>query len=61
MLPGGADAVVRVERARRQNGEVTIEAAARAGEDVRRAGEDLGLGEARWVEGTAPMAAGEGR
>jgi molybdopterin molybdotransferase len=45
MLPGGADAVVRVERATRRDGEVTIEATARAGQDVRRAGEDLRAGE----------------
>jgi len=52
MLPGGADAVVRVERATRRNGEVTVEAAARAGEDVRRAGEDLGPGEVALARGT---------
>jgi molybdopterin molybdotransferase len=52
MLPGGADAVIRVERAKRQNGAVTVEAAARAGEDVRRAGEDLGLGEVALARGT---------
>jgi molybdopterin molybdotransferase len=52
MLPGGADAVVRVERAARRNGTVTIEAAARAGQDVRRAGEDIGLGEVALERGT---------
>jgi molybdopterin molybdotransferase len=53
LLPGGADAVVRLERAMRRDGEVTIEAPARAGEDVRRAGEDLGLGEVALTRGTA--------
>jgi molybdopterin molybdotransferase len=52
MLPGGADAVVRVERAARRDGTVMIEAATRAGEDVRQAGEDLGLGEVALKRGT---------
>jgi molybdopterin molybdotransferase len=52
MLPAGADAVVRVERASRRNGEVTIEAAAAAGQDVRRAGEDLAAGELAVGSGT---------
>jgi molybdopterin molybdotransferase len=52
MLPGGADAVVRVERTSRSNGEVTVEAAARAGQDVRRAGEDLARGDVALEWGT---------
>ncbi|HET9163430.1 MAG TPA: gephyrin-like molybdotransferase Glp [Solirubrobacterales bacterium] len=52
MLPGGADAVVRAERASRRNGEVTIEASARAGQDIRLAGEDLAPGAIAIERGT---------
>jgi molybdopterin molybdotransferase len=52
MLPGGADAVVRAERASRRNGEVTIEASVRLGEDIRRAGEDLAAGQFAIERGT---------
>lgn len=52
MLPDGADAVVRVEHARCRNGEVTIEASAQVGQDVRRAGEDLAGGEVALARGT---------
>lgn len=52
MLPGGADAVVRAERASRRNGEVALEAAAQIGQDVRRAGEDLATGEVALERGT---------
>jgi len=52
MLPAGADAVVRAERTSRRNGEVTIAAAARSGQDVRRAGEDLAPGEIAIERGT---------
>jgi molybdopterin molybdotransferase len=52
VLPGGADAVIRAERASRSNGEVTIEASARVGQDIRRAGEDLAAGETAIERGT---------
>lgn len=44
-LPGGADAVVRVEHAQQHNGQVVLRAAARRGEDVREAGEDVRSGQ----------------
>jgi molybdopterin molybdotransferase len=41
MLPAGADAVVRAEDARREDGRVLVETAAAPGSNVRRAGEDI--------------------
>jgi molybdopterin molybdotransferase len=52
MLPGGADAVVRLERASRRNGEVAIETSAQPGQDIRRAGEDLAPGQVAIERGT---------
>ncbi|WP_242396035.1 molybdopterin molybdotransferase MoeA [Anaeromyxobacter oryzisoli] len=43
-LPEGADAVVREEAARERDGRVELPGAARAGENVRRAGEDVAAG-----------------
>jgi molybdopterin molybdotransferase len=45
VLPAGADAVVRVEATRREGDRVLVEGAVAAGRDVRRAGEDIGVGE----------------
>jgi molybdopterin molybdotransferase len=45
VLPDGADAVVRVEDTRRRDGHVEVLAAAKAGQDVRGAGEDIRAGE----------------
>lgn len=45
MLPEGADAVLRVERAEAVDGRVTCTAAVEPETDVRRAGEDVGAGE----------------
>lgn len=44
-LPEGADAVVRLEDARREGGRVAVLAAARRGQDIRCAGEDVQTGE----------------
>ncbi len=44
MLPAGADAVVRLERARREGERVLVEEPVVAGADVRRAGEDVAAG-----------------
>jgi len=44
MIPAGADAVVRVERTRRENGVVHVLAPVAAGAEVRRAGEDVRAG-----------------
>jgi molybdopterin molybdotransferase len=44
-MPAGADAVVRVEDARTEDGRVLFEAEVAAGHDVRRAGEDIRPGE----------------
>lgn len=46
VLPGGADAVVRVEAAGVEDGRVLVEEAVEAGRDVRRAGEDVRPGKA---------------
>jgi molybdopterin molybdotransferase len=43
-IPAGADAVIMQERATREAGDVTFEAAPRAGENIRRAGEDVAAG-----------------
>lgn len=43
-LPDGADAVVREEATREEGGDVLFTAAARPGENVRRAGEDVAAG-----------------
>ncbi|HEY0391566.1 MAG TPA: gephyrin-like molybdotransferase Glp [Solirubrobacterales bacterium] len=53
MLPEGADAVVRVEATRRQDGHVLVEAGVRPGSDVRRTGEDVAAGETVVGRGTA--------
>jgi molybdopterin molybdotransferase len=44
VLPAGADAVVRVEETRREEGRVLVEAELEPGSDVRRAGEDIAAG-----------------
>jgi molybdopterin molybdotransferase len=46
MLPEGADAVVRVEDTSSSDGAVDVLVAVEAGRDIRRAGEDIGRGEA---------------
>jgi len=46
MVPGGADAVVRVEDTEGRDGTVAIQAAVAAGNSIRRAGEDIGAGDA---------------
>jgi molybdopterin molybdotransferase len=45
MLPGGADAVVRVEDTERDGGRVLVRAAVAPGANLRRAGEDIGAGD----------------
>ncbi|MFN8217390.1 MAG: gephyrin-like molybdotransferase Glp [Solirubrobacterales bacterium] len=57
MLPEGADAVARVEDTRREGEQVLVEAAARPGLNVRRAGEDFAAGETVLGAGTAIGAA----
>jgi molybdopterin molybdotransferase len=44
-VPEGADAVVRMEDSRKENGRVAILVGARVGQDIRRAGEDVQPGE----------------
>lgn len=44
MIPAGADAVVQIERTRRENGVVHVLAPVAAGAEVRRAGEDVRAG-----------------
>ena len=53
VLPAGADAVVRVEDTRREDGAVLVEAEVRAGRNVRRAGEDFAAGETVLARGAA--------
>ncbi|HEX4483812.1 MAG TPA: gephyrin-like molybdotransferase Glp [Solirubrobacteraceae bacterium] len=45
IVPPGADAIVPVERTHAHNGHVDVLAAVPAGNDVRRAGEDIGAGQ----------------
>jgi molybdopterin molybdotransferase len=52
MLPAGADCVVRLEDTEQRDGRVLIMSAPEPGLNVRRAGEDLGAGEAALAEGT---------
>jgi molybdopterin molybdotransferase len=52
MLPEGADAVVRVEHTRRQDGVVHVLAEVSPGEQVRRAGEDVQAGTTVLASGT---------
>ncbi len=52
VVPDGADAVVRVEVTRSEDGRVLIEEEVDAGRDVRRAGEDIRPGETVLGEGT---------
>lgn len=51
-IPPGADAVVMQEKAQIQSGGVVFEQAARSGENIRRAGEDIALGSAVVAAGT---------
>lgn len=51
-LPAGADAVVPVERVTHEDGRIRIDGAVRAGDHVRRAGEDV-------PRGSAPLRAGD--
>jgi molybdopterin molybdotransferase len=51
-VPVGADAVVRVEDTRCEDGRVLVEAEVVAGRDIRRAGEDIGAGEGVLRRGT---------
>ena len=44
-VPEGADAVVRMEDSRKEDGRVAILVGAKVGQDIRRAGEDVQLGE----------------
>ena len=44
-VPEGADAVVRMEDSRKENSRVAILVGAKVGQDIRRAGEDVQLGE----------------
>ena len=52
VVPAGADAVVRVEDTALEGGQVLVEAEVGAGRDVRRAGEDIGVGETVLRPGT---------
>jgi molybdopterin molybdotransferase len=52
MVPGGADAVVRVEDTALEGGRVLIEAEVESGRDIRRAGEDIEAGETVLAAGT---------
>jgi molybdopterin molybdotransferase len=45
-LPGGADAVVRLEEATERDGRIEFEVAVAPGRDIRRAGEDIRAGDA---------------
>jgi molybdopterin molybdotransferase len=51
-VPAGADAVVRVEDTTAEDGRVLVEAEVESGRDIRRAGEDIGAGEAVLEPGT---------
>ncbi len=57
MVPGGADAVVRVEDTERRDGEVAIGAAVEAGTNIRRRAEDITAGEEILAPGTLVGAA----
>lgn len=57
-VPAGADAVVRVEDTSSRDGRVAVGVEARAGQNVRRAGEDLHAGEPVLRRGT-PLGAAE--
>jgi molybdopterin molybdotransferase len=57
VVPSGADAIVRVEDSRREGDAVEICVAARPGEDIRRAGEDMRAGETVLRKGTVVGAA----
>jgi molybdopterin molybdotransferase len=52
MIPAGADAVVRVEDTERRGGQVAVLVPAERGANLRRAGEDIELGDAVLAEGT---------
>jgi molybdopterin molybdotransferase len=52
MVPDGADAVVRVEDTRASDGAVEVSVAARQGENIRRAGEDVRAGQTVIARGT---------
>ncbi len=52
MVPAGADAVVRVEDTSAEGDEVVIAAAVELGDNIRRAGEDVGAGQALLAAGT---------
>ncbi len=56
-IPGGADAVVRVEDTEKADGDVRIFRSAEDGENVRRAGEDVKLGEQVLTRGRVLSAA----
>ena len=60
MVPEGADAVVRVEDTTSTDGSVEVAVEVEAGRDIRRAGEDIGVGETVLRAGTevGPAAAG---
>jgi len=60
MVPEGADAVVRVEDTTSADGSVEVAVEVEAGRDIRRAGEDIGVGETVLRAGTevGPAAAG---
>lgn len=53
VVPGGADAVVRVEDTRSEDGRVLVEAEVEPGRDVRRAGEDVEAGATVLAAGAA--------
>jgi molybdopterin molybdotransferase len=53
MLPGGADAVVRVEDTKRDVGQVLVEVTPALGANIRRAGEDIAAGETVLSAGAA--------
>jgi molybdopterin molybdotransferase len=52
VVPAGADAVVRVEDTRSEDGTVLVEAEVEAGRDIRRAGEDIAPGQTVLRPGT---------
>ncbi|HET9163319.1 MAG TPA: gephyrin-like molybdotransferase Glp [Solirubrobacterales bacterium] len=52
MIPAGADAVVRIEETRAEDGRILLEAEVEAGCDIRRAGEDIRVGTAVLGRGT---------
>ena len=51
VLPEGADTIVAMENTRRENGRVAVLAGVNEGKDIRRAGEDVHLGERVIVKG----------